>query len=884
MVANKFATMLHENTNRITLILVYVLLEWVMIVLLLLNSLFSYLIVKFADYFGLKRPCLWCSRLDHVFEPSKYKNSYRDLVCDDHANEISKLGFCSNHRRLSESRDMCGDCLSSSSPEVMENGDENFKCSCCGNLIAESGEKVDKDNASDGIRSGVVADDREDEQRIEENKGVGIISDGDEERGVEKDEFSCFISSFDCNQVTANGNCAVIEKDQESVEGDFILSMKDESPEILAKHLEFYIEGDDCHLIPVELMDSDAEGSQKIYKLREENQCVSDNGDVIFDFDSLRPAPVKLAMENNCSPAEEVTPLSTHETETENETSTAVLAVVESMESNEEEEDDDVQTNAATREGEINVDTNQVHQFAAISSANQPNEDIQMQNFDECTQEDHGSNDAEDEITLFKAATAETSDQAMKNHFSLSSDLYEIEEDKVPDTPTSIESFHQLHKKLLLLDRRDSGTEDPMDGNIFSDIEGADGVLTVEKLKSALKTERKALNALYMELEEERSASAVAASQTMAMITRIQEEKAAMQMEALQYQRMMEEQSEYDQEALQLLNELMVKREKEKVELEKELEIYRRKVLDYEAKERMMMPIRRKDYSSRSASSASCSNAEDSDGVSVDLNHESKGEDRFENHQVREDVNPNTPANAVLYLEESLACFEEKRVSILEQLMFLEEKLASLNDEEAEQHFEYFYGENGNVFHESSHFGHETNGVANGHFKGVNGKHHEDKLIPMAAKAKRLLPHFNATDADIEDTISNGHENGFRSVSHQHSSLELESKTIAIKEEVDRVYERLQALEADREFVKHCTSSLNKGDKGIYLLQEILQHLRDLRSVELRSCSTTEKRPTPAPIGGDNTVPYLQQSKVCHFPIAFPGCKALFVIFLGEGE
>ena len=97
---------------------------------------------------------------------------------------------------------------------------------------------------------------------------------------------------------------------------------------------------------------------------------------------------------------------------------------------------------------------------------------------------------------------------------------------------------------------------------MISDIEG--GEVTIDKLKSALKSERKALSTLYAELEEERSASAIAANQTMAMINRLQEEKAAMQMEALQYQRMMEEQSKYDHEALQLLNELMMKREKER--------------------------------------------------------------------------------------------------------------------------------------------------------------------------------------------------------------------------------------------------------------------------------------------------------------------------------
>ena len=189
-----------------------------------------------------------------------------------------------------------------------------------------------------------------------------------------------------------------------------------------------------------------------------------------------------------------------------------------------------------------------------------------------------------------------------------------------------------------------------------------------------MKSERKALSTLYAELEEERSASAIAANQTMAMINRLQEEKAAMQMEALQYQRMMEEQSEYDQEALQLLNELMMKREKEKLELEKELEVYRKKVHEYEVREKMMMS--RRDGSMRSrTSSPSCSNAEDSDGLSIDLNHEAKEENGFCSHQDQECSNQNTPVDAVLYLEESLANFEEERLQILEQLKVLEEKL-----------------------------------------------------------------------------------------------------------------------------------------------------------------------------------------------------------------
>lgn len=151
MAANKFATMLHRNTHKLTVILVYAVLEWILIILLLLNSLFTYLITKFANYFGLKTPCLWCSRVDHVLEPGNNTNSYRDLVCETHATEISKLGYCSNHRRLAESQNMCMDCLASRpnhnddsngmtrkiafiswvSKDTLENGEKMVRCSCC---------------------------------------------------------------------------------------------------------------------------------------------------------------------------------------------------------------------------------------------------------------------------------------------------------------------------------------------------------------------------------------------------------------------------------------------------------------------------------------------------------------------------------------------------------------------------------------------------------------------------------------------------------------------------------------------------------------------------------------------------------------------------------
>lgn len=305
MAANKFATMLHRNTNRTTVVLVYAILEWILIILLLLNSLLSCLIVKFADYFGLKRPCVWCSRIDHIIEPKNSKNCCRDLVCEAHAAEISKLGYCYTHRKLAESEYMCKDCSSSSSlsserdyvkfsksfglfpwmkqkTALIQNADDDeaaLTCSCCGthlesrvyppwfvakpslsvldytqiqNLITRGeGNDVDAeidegDRHSDRSRSDFAFDNREeDEHNAEENRGTHVVLDVDQTRDKKTEE-------------------------------------------IPRQHLEFFFHGDNCRLIPVELVDSASVGNRNRRQCKVEEDQEGLNGgneDFILDFD-----------------------------------------------------------------------------------------------------------------------------------------------------------------------------------------------------------------------------------------------------------------------------------------------------------------------------------------------------------------------------------------------------------------------------------------------------------------------------------------------------------------------------------------------------------------------------------------------------------------------
>lgn len=134
-------------------------------------------------------------------------------------------------------------------------------------------------------------------------------------------------------------------------------------------------------------------------------------------------------------------------------------------------------------------------------------------------------------------------------------------------------AFTRFPRKSLY-DRTELSSETTEGTSLSNEVDG-DSVL--QHLKKQVRLDRKSLMDLYMELDEERSASAVAANNAMAMITRLQAEKAAVQMEALQYQRMMEEQEEYDQEALQATRDIVSKREEQIKTLEAELVAYREK-------------------------------------------------------------------------------------------------------------------------------------------------------------------------------------------------------------------------------------------------------------------------------------------------------------------
>ncbi|KAF2295436.1 hypothetical protein GH714_032925 [Hevea brasiliensis] len=781
-------------------------------------------------------------RVDHVLEPGNNTNSYRDLVCETHATEISKLGYCSNHRRLLKRRKDCFHFLGER--DTLENGNKILRCSCCneslnnnlyppyllfkpswkalrctqkGDLIIEA---IDDDGNGSECKllrkpdsfahyteysNEIEKNDGEEHQMLSDVGSFGIKDSAEDESSGS--ESSMQSDEKEVNEDQKAESVCITEQDSygmdfvnRSFDGNIVQRCPGEdcSLEIIDLHLERNLDCRFNRLIPIALIDSSTHANHGSFTLKEEDLEKHDYQNEIFDSSLQSETQVKVqenkekptSVEINMDDGEKSSVLK----EIQNDLAGVACEQLISMQ--------------APRTLYISGN------IVEVADSKEPNV-LPGPNY-------RGKTSIEENmISGYK------NQEATGQHSSVRSESNEAEEEKFPETPTSVDSFHYLHKKLLQFEKRESGTEESLDGSVTSEMEAGDPVQTVEKLKTALKAERKALNALYAELEEERSASAIAANQSMAMINRLQEEKAAMQMEALQYQRMMEEQSEYDQEALQLLNELIIKREREKQELEKELEVYCKKVSDYEAKEKIRMMRRSRDGSVRSRnSSATCSNAEDIDELSIDLNREARDEDGsiYGNQDSRSNDTPGDEINLeeialdcvpqISVLDDSLAEFEEERLSILDQLKALEEKLLALHENEL--------SEDGNSVEHSLKYSvkgydesyelstPEENGISHELSK---DKHYTERKT-MGSMAKSLLPLLDAA--------------------HNEYETEEESKKLALEEEVDHVYERLQALEADKEFLKHCMSSIKKGEKGMDLLQEILQHLRDLRAVELR--------------------------------------------------
>jgi len=359
--------------------------------------------------------------------------------------------------------------------------------------------------------------------------------------------------------------------------------------------------------------------------------------------------------------------------------------------------------------------------------------------------------------------------------------------------------------------------------SVESSLESLDGSLSeiegeslLDRLKRQVEYDRKCIRALYKEVDEERNASAVSANQAMAMITRVQEEKAALHMEALQYLRMMEEQAEYDVEALEKANDLLAEKEKEIQDLEAEVEFCKSN-----------LPI-------ESTVEIIHEGSSDLKGENVIL--ESTSVPSFTNNvnfhckSMMTEVSKDSDISFVA--ETTCLDFEDEKLYISECLKKLERKLYQISSDRTLSNMPY--GGHSEKFIDGRNDQEESLNIK---VNQSNGQMEENCLNvkkDLHLSNGNSTSHEGSTASDGDDHFVCKEKNFFYFNGRKHSMNETEIGLVALEYEISDLNDRLESLEADHDFLERSLNFLQNGNEGLQFVQEIAYQLQELRKIGIR--------------------------------------------------
>ncbi|XP_062022597.1 myosin-binding protein 2-like isoform X3 [Rosa rugosa] len=371
----------------------------------------------------------------------------------------------------------------------------------------------------------------------------------------------------------------------------------------------------------------------------------------------------------------------------------------------------------------------------------------------------------------------------------------------------------------------ESGLES-LDGGYVSEIEGES---IVDQLKRQIDYDRKCIKELYKELEEERSAAAIAANQAMAMITKLQEEKAAFHMEALHCLRMMEEQAEFDVEALEKANDLLAEKEKEIQDLEAELEFSK---LDLQDESIMENPL---DKSCDMMGGIDLVENTVMPGVKNDLN--------VTCNSMATEVS--TGSNQPPFSETTLLEFEDEKLYISNCLKSLERKLSELSSRGASSKML-----NG---------GHSQKHMDDGQNQAETPRKERSLLNDGQNQEETPRKERSLLNGQLEENVLHGQkdlhmsngssaaqegptgcdggdeleceDNNADSHGEKHIMDPGEMDLVILENEISDLNDRLEALETDHDFLEHMLYSLQNGAEGLQFVREIAHQLQELRKI-----------------------------------------------------
>ncbi|KAH6823218.1 hypothetical protein C2S53_016641 [Perilla frutescens var. hirtella] len=604
--AAELSSMRMRNQGGIMIHLSSAACEWILIILLYVDAAFSYLLREFAKYCELQTPCPLCSRLDHVFGREKLGCNW-SLVCSSHKEKISSLVFCSVHSKLA---DVCGLCEECFKPIAMQNDSEYLKlnlmldkhitlgssgsrsCSCCNKpwiavksddesllelksirlgdykanveppLTHEPGHR--RSSRQDSVKKLREKLRESVRHRTSGKNSVRTLSRvGYPEFKLSSDSESEFplpeIDGGDGNSSSVGAKHTRLEHDVEVGRRDRLGKPANNVSSEKKTHQSSEMKDQPGLLY---LDDLKIEHSPREYRLAKSKRSLRWMKDVVSSDCVPQPSDV-----GSLGASAESFNISLPNYSTLSEVSDSIHTVPSASstvritkKSIYIEETCERVNRSATMNIEATAGTSSDDNSTCSSYSYSIN---QTGSLWRCAE--NMKSTEEDAKSISQASKSEVGlllkDACPGPH-------YGHEESRKDEDCSS----HSLPLPVSL--KKNDSSYEFLDGLSVGDVEGES---IIDQLRRQVEHDQSCMKSLYEELEEERNAADIAANQAMAMITRLQEEKAAVEMEALQYIRMMELQAEYDMVSLEIANDLLSEKEKE---LHTELEFYRNNFCD----------------------------------------------------------------------------------------------------------------------------------------------------------------------------------------------------------------------------------------------------------------------------------------------------------------
>ncbi|KAG0500772.1 hypothetical protein HPP92_000844 [Vanilla planifolia] len=308
----------------------------------------------------------------------------------------------------------------------------------------------------------------------------------------------------------------------------------------------------------------------------------------------------------------------------------------------------------------------------------------------------------------------------------------------------------------------------------------------VAALRETLASQQGVIQELSTELEEERSAAATAASETMSMILRLQREKAEVQMEARQFRRFAEEKMAHDGREIEALEDLLFRREQEAQTLSCEVRSYKNRLIS------LGTPVARDTIFPNSSPAAA----------------------RNDDFYLRRGASyPALLCDADSHKDEATD-FKRQSSDTREQLSDLEQRIYEL----------------------------ETSPVSNStNFVDPQRRHQRGFSNDSHSIMRASSTFINENGEGLEDETSRVYTvDAIHGVSASSGAIEEQSSSKKLNEEknqegyfddngdqdhIKKLCNRLQALEADRESMRQAIISMRTEKAQLVLLREVAQHL-----------------------------------------------------------